>query len=56
MKPSGTPPAPVAASDGFDDKETGLPILKTWPSVYVFVFIAFVLCVLLLTVLTQTFS
>lgn len=39
-----------------DDRETGLPVLRSWGGVYAFVFGTFVLWVLLLTVLTAAFS
>jgi hypothetical protein len=35
---------------------TGLPLLSTWPRLYVFVLIAFVLTVLALLWLTRSFS
>jgi hypothetical protein len=43
-----TPPA--------EDSATGLPVLKTWPSVYGFVLCVFVLWVGLLTALTVIYS
>ncbi|MDB6113690.1 MAG: hypothetical protein JWQ62_635 [Lacunisphaera sp.] len=39
-----------------DDQVTGLPGLRTWPAVYVFVLGVFVLWVGLLTVLTEMYS
>ncbi|MDB6166528.1 MAG: hypothetical protein JWQ83_1668 [Lacunisphaera sp.] len=39
-----------------DDAATGLPGLRTWPAVYVFVLGVFVLWVGLLTVLTEMYS
>ena len=47
---AGIPPAPV------DDRATGLPLLRTWRSVYVFVVVAFVTWVVLLTALERVFS
>ena len=38
------------------DELTGLPVLRTWRSVYIFVFGSFILWVLLLLVLTMSFS
>jgi hypothetical protein len=38
------------------DDETDVPGLGTWPQVYVFVVAAFLLWVVLLTVLMRTFS
>jgi hypothetical protein len=35
---------------------TGLPFLRTWPGVYLFVFACFVVCVALLAALTFIFS
>jgi len=46
----GLPPAPV------DDRGTGLPFLRTWPAVYVFVVVAFLTWVALLTALDRVFS
>jgi hypothetical protein len=39
-----------------DDKATGLPCLNTWPTVYIFVLVSFVIWVGLLLALTVTFS
>jgi len=39
-----------------DDESTGLPGLRTWPRVYAFVLVSFVLCVALLTLLSRAFS
>jgi hypothetical protein len=39
-----------------DNKETGLPVFKTWPAVYLFVFATFVLWVVLLAALEKFFS
>ena len=51
---------PENASGGrvppLDDAVTGLPGLRTWPAVYVFVLGVFVLWVGLLTVLTEMYS
>jgi hypothetical protein len=55
MKPLEPSPGQSDEKPGIDDKETGLPVLKTWPSVYLFVFVVFVLCVLVLTLLTRAF-
>jgi hypothetical protein len=55
MKPSGTSPAQSAEKPGVDEKETGLPLFQTWPSVYLFVFVAFVLCLMLLTALSRAY-
>jgi hypothetical protein len=38
------------------DELTGLPVLRTWTSVYYFVFVCFVLSVLLLLTLTVVYS
>jgi hypothetical protein len=46
---------PVAPPDS-DDELTGLPVLRTWCSVYFFVFVCFVLSVLLLLALTRIYS
>ena len=47
---AGTSAAPV------DDRGTGLPLLRTWRAVYVFVVIAFITWVVLLTALDRVFS
>ena len=39
-----------------DDAETGLPGLRSWPAVYVFVLAAFILWIVLLVALTRAFS
>ena len=39
-----------------ESEETGLPVFKTWPAVYLFVFATFVVWVLLLAALTGIFS
>ena len=41
---------------GNQDETTGLPLLHTWRSVYLFVFGSFILWVLLLLALTMSFS
>jgi hypothetical protein len=56
MKSSGIPGPPGAPKPSVDDRATGLPLFKTWPSVYLFVFATFVVWVLLLTALTGIFS
>jgi hypothetical protein len=53
MKSSGTPGAPKSS---LDEEATGLPVFKTWPAVYLFVFVTFVIWVLLLAALTGIFS
>ena len=46
-----------AASPGpVDDRATGLPLLRTWRAVYVFVVVAFLTWVALLTALERVFS
>ena len=50
-----TVPASSAPPDGRDEL-TGLPWLRTWRGVYLFVFGCFVLWVLLLLALTMSFS
>jgi hypothetical protein len=47
---AGASPTPV------DDRATGLPLLRTWRAVYVFVVVAFVTWVALLTALERVFS
>jgi hypothetical protein len=38
-----------------DDQTTGLPLFRTWRSVYILVLVNFVLCVVLLIVLARLF-
>ena len=38
------------------DDATGLPLLRTWPAVYAFVLAAFLLLVILLTLLTRAYA
>ena len=38
------------------DEETGLPLLRTWPGVYAFVLVAFVVMVGLLYWLSRAFA
>jgi hypothetical protein len=47
---------PPAAPPDSDNELTGLPALRTWRSVYIFVFVCFVLSVLLLLALTVIYS
>ena len=42
-------------SAGVDDKDTGLPLLRTWGAVYAFVLATFVLTVVLLAALTLAY-
>jgi hypothetical protein len=55
MKPQEANIPPVAPPDDKDEL-TGLPVLRTWRSVYYFVFGCFVLSVLLLLALTVIYS
>lgn len=48
------PPAP--SSGLVDDRSTGLPLLRTWRAVYIFVVVAFLTWVALLTALERVFS
>ena len=45
---------PAAPSD--ENDPPGVPGFRTWPSVYLFVFIFFVLCVVLLALLSRAFA
>jgi hypothetical protein len=47
---AGASPTPI------DDGSTGLPLLRTWRAVYVFVVVAFLTWVALLTALDWVFS
>lgn len=38
------------------DSHTGLPLLKSWPALYAFVLITFLLIVAALTLFTRAFS
>ena len=51
--PGGPPSQP---SNPVDDAVTGLPGLRSWRAVYLFVFGCFVLWVVLLAALTRVFS
>jgi hypothetical protein len=48
---SGATPKPVDS----DPRDTGLPVLRSWSGVYLFVFSCFVLWVVLLVMLTMFF-
>ena len=56
MKSSEARNAPVDAPPDNRDELTGLPWLRTWRGVYLFVFGCFVLWVLLLLALTVSYS
>lgn len=49
---------PIATGDlgGIDEERTALPVLSTWPRLYAFVLIVFVVCVLALLWLTRAYS
>jgi hypothetical protein len=49
-----TRPTSMLPEDDPDD--TGLPLLRTWPKVYGFVFAVFVLWVVLLAVFSRAFA
>lgn len=49
---SGTTPG----SADLNDRETGLPLLRSWPAIYAFVLVAFALWVGLLIALSRMFS
>ena len=52
MKPS----APPELERVPEEERTGLPLLRTWRGVYLFVFGTFILWVVLLNLLTRMFS
>jgi hypothetical protein len=52
MKSPAAPSDPPVAEEG----ATGLPVLRTWPRVYLFVLGVFLVWVVLLVALTMTFS
>jgi hypothetical protein len=57
MKAPAIPPGPPGASgDERETEGTGLPGFKTWPAVYVFVMVTFVVWVVLLEALMRAFS
>ncbi len=47
---------PAADDPAADDATTGVPGLRTWRAVYVVVAMVFVLWIVLLTILTESFS
>jgi hypothetical protein len=53
MKPA--VPAPATEVDVEDETATGLPVLRTWTRVYLFVLGVFIVWVVLLTALTMMF-
>lgn len=56
MKPPEANILPVEAPPENEDELTGLPLLHSWRSVYLFVFGCFVLSVLVLLALTVIYS
>ena len=57
MKAPAIPPGPPGASrDELETEGTGLPGFKTWPAVYVFVMVTFLVWVVLLEALMQAFT
>ena len=56
-RPDQTAHPRVGSSDpGADEHSTGLPVFSTWRSVYFFVLIVFVACVVLLKTFELAFS
>jgi hypothetical protein len=56
MTPPNPGAAPVTDASGRPDETTGLPGLRTWRAVYLVVFGCVILWVLLLLLLTVTYS
>lgn len=56
MNSPGTHPAPVDAPSADQDELTGMPWFRTWRDVYVLVLASFILWVVLLLVLTMSYS
>jgi hypothetical protein len=56
MKSSESHPASVEAPPAGEDETTGLPGFRTWRKVYILVLASFVLWVVLLLVLTMSYS
>jgi hypothetical protein len=56
MKPVEDNPTPVATPVDIKDEVTGLPWLRSWRGVYLFVFGCFILWVALLLALTVGYS
>ncbi|MBI5424095.1 MAG: hypothetical protein HZA32_08395 [Opitutae bacterium] len=49
-------PAPEKTPTPDADRDTGLPGLRTWRSVYLFVFVVFIAIVVALTVFSHAFA
>src|SRR5262249_13171590 len=56
MKAAAAPDSPSKSPAVVDDKETGLPLLHSWPAVYFFVLGTFLLWILLLVAITRMFA
>ena len=56
MKPPAVPDSPPDSTAAVDDRATGLPLLRTWPAVYLFVLGTFVLWIILLVAVTRKFA
>jgi hypothetical protein len=56
MNPSDAKPTPIDAPPDGREELTGLPGLRTWRGVYIFVFGCFILWVVLLVALTVLYS
>ena len=48
-------PTPASNKEAADEAATGLPVLRTWTRVYLFVLSVFILWVVLLTAFTMMF-
>ena len=49
-------PIDQQSSKNGDSEGTGLPVLSTWPAVYIFVLTVFILLVILLTLFTRAYA
>ena len=56
MKPPAAPASPSQPAPDVDDRVTGLPLLRSWTGVYLFVLGTFALWIILLVAVTRMFA